>query len=81
MLDLRTLEGPLTNAVERAAGSVPAADKVAWLRELDDAARAVSPEVVQVVGVYGDSLQRRLIATSDGRWVEVTQYLTPPPEK
>ena len=49
---------------------MPAADKVGWLRELDDAARAVSPEVVQVVGVYGDSLQRRLIATSDGRWVE-----------
>ena len=37
---------------------------------VDDAARAYSPEVVQVVGVYGDSLQRRLIATSDGRWVE-----------
>ena len=70
VLDLRTLDGPLTNAVTRAADSVPAADKVAWLRELDDAARTVSPEVVQVVGVYGDSLQRRLIATSDGRWVE-----------
>ena len=35
----RTLEGPLTNAVERPAGDVPAADKVAWLRELDDVAR------------------------------------------
>ena len=40
-----------------------------WLEELNDAARSFSPEVVQVVGVYGDSLQRRLIATSDGRWV------------
>lgn len=70
VLDLRTLEGPLTNAVQRPAGAVPAADKVGWLRELDDAARAFSPEVVQVVGVYGDSLQRRLIATSDGRWIE-----------
>jgi TldD protein len=36
----------------------------------DDAARGFSTEVVQVTGVYGDSLQRRLIATSDGRWVE-----------
>ncbi|HEY7762896.1 MAG TPA: TldD/PmbA family protein [Actinomycetota bacterium] len=70
VVDLRTLEGPLTNAVERPASDVPAADKVGWLRELDDAARGYSPEVVQVVGVYGDSLQRRLIATSDGRWVE-----------
>ncbi|MGZ8629877.1 MAG: TldD/PmbA family protein [Actinomycetota bacterium] len=70
IVDLRGLEGPETNRVERPAGAVPAADKVAWLRELDDAARSFSPEVAQVVGVYGDSLQRRLIATSDGRWVE-----------
>ena len=70
VVDLRALEGPDTNRVERPAGAVPAADKVAWLRELDDAARGFSPEVVQVVGVYGDSLQRRLIATSDGRWVQ-----------
>ncbi len=69
VVDLRTLEGPVTNAVERDAAGVPASDKVAWLRELDDAARAYSPEVTQVVGMYGDSLQRRLIATSDGRWV------------
>ena len=61
------------NHVERPAGDVAAADKVAWLREVDDAARAVSPEVRQVVGVYGDSLQRVLIATSDGRWVEETR--------
>jgi len=70
VVDLRTLEGPDTNRVQRAAASVPAADKVAWLRELDDVARSFSPEVIQVVGVYGDSLQRRLIAASDGRWVE-----------
>jgi TldD protein len=70
VVDLRTLDGPVTNAVERPAGSVPAAHKVAWLRELDDAARGHSPEVTQVVGVYGDSLQRRVIASSDGRWVE-----------
>lgn len=69
VVDLRMLEGPVTNAVERVAAEVAASDKVAWLRELDDAARAYSPEVTQVVGMYGDSLQRRLIATSDGRWV------------
>ncbi len=70
VVDLRTLEGPGTNRVQRPAADLPAADKVAWLRELDDVARAYSPEVAQVVGVYGDSVQRRLIATSDGRWVE-----------
>ncbi len=70
VVDLSALEGAGTNHVERPAGDVAAAQKVAWLRELDDTARAHSPEVVQVVGVYGDSLQRRLIATSDGRWIE-----------
>lgn len=70
VVDLGELHGPGTNRVQRSAQTVPAADKVAWLREVDDAARAYSPEVVQVVGVYGDSLQRRLIATSDGRWVQ-----------
>ncbi len=46
---------------------------MAWVREADDAARVVRPEVRQVIGVYGDSLQRVLIATSDGRWVEETR--------
>ena len=64
---------PVVNPVERPAGELPAEEKVAWLREVDDAARSFSPEVVQVVGVYGDSLQHVLIATSDGRWVEETR--------
>ena len=58
------------NRAERPADQVAAAQKVAWLREVDETARSFSPEVVQVVGVYGDSLQRRLIATSDGRCVQ-----------
>src|SRR2546425_6214295 len=70
IVDLREVRGPGTNRVERPAAAVPAAEKVAWLRELDDAARSFSPEVVEVVGVYGDSVERRLIATSDGRWIE-----------
>jgi TldD protein len=70
VVDLRELRGRGTNRVQRPAAAVPAAQKVAWLRELDDAARSFSGEVVQVVGGYGDSLQRRLIATSDGRWME-----------
>jgi TldD protein len=70
VVDLTTREGPATNRVVRPAADLPAGDKVAWLREVDDAARSFSPEVVQVTGVYGDSLQRRLIAASDGRWIE-----------
>lgn len=70
VIDLTKSEGAGTNRVERPASEVPTATKVGWLREVDDVARGVSPEVAQVVGVYSDSLQRRLIATSDGRWVE-----------
>jgi TldD protein len=68
--DLRAGPASVLNTVERAADGVLAAEKVAWLRQVDDAARSFSPEVSQVVGMYGDSLQRVLIATSDGRWVE-----------
>jgi TldD protein len=70
VVDLEVREGRGVNRTDRPAGPFPPADKVAWLRELDDAARGLSSEVVQVVGMYGDSLQKRLIATSDGRWVE-----------
>lgn len=70
VVDLRDLAPTVVHAAERAASSVSAADKVAWLREVDDVARSFSPEVRQVVASYGDSVQRVLIATSDGRWVE-----------
>ncbi len=69
VVDLLEREPPVVHAAEIEASSVPAADKVGWLREADDAARSFSPEVRQVTATYGDSLQRVLIATSDGRWV------------
>src|SRR5580765_1376448 len=47
VLNLEARERAPVNHVERPAGEVPAADKVAWLRQLDDAARGVSPEVRQ----------------------------------
>ncbi len=68
--DLRELEPPVVHVAERDAATVPAADKVAWLREVDDVARSFSPDVRQVTASYGDSVQRVLIATSDGRWVQ-----------
>jgi len=69
VVDLTERTGPGTNRAGRAAAEVDAATKVGWLREVDEVARGVSPEVAQVTGIYFDSLQRRLIATSDGDWV------------
>jgi TldD protein len=63
-------EPPLVHEAERPAWSVAPEAKVAWLREADDAARSVGQAVRQVVAAYGDSVQRVLVATSDGRWVE-----------
>src|SRR5438046_608004 len=70
VLDFGRSEPPLVHEAERPASSVPPEAEVAWLREADDAARSVGREVRQVVAGYGDSVQRVLIATSDGRWVE-----------
>ncbi|MBI3649267.1 MAG: TldD/PmbA family protein [Actinobacteria bacterium] len=70
VVDLREVAPRVVHRAERPAADVAASEKVAWLREVDDAARSFSPEVRQVVGSYGDSVQRVLIAASDGRWVE-----------
>jgi TldD protein len=70
VVDLTTLEPPVVHEAVRDAASTGSAQKVAWVREADDAARSFSPEVRQVTAVYGDSLQRVVIAASDGRWVE-----------
>jgi TldD protein len=67
--DLREQQPPVAHRVREPADGVAAADKVAWLREADEAAREFAPEVRQVTASYGDSVQRVLIATSDGRFV------------
>ena len=69
VVDLRETPPRDVNHADRPASDVASALKVGWLEDVNGAARSFSPEVVQVVGVYGDSLQRKLIATSDGRWV------------
>jgi TldD protein len=68
-MDLRA-GPPLRTAVEQPTADVPRERKVAWLREADDAARGHDPAVRQVIAFYADSLQRVLIANSDGLWVE-----------
>jgi len=70
VVDLSTLEPPVVHEATRDAASVPSQEKVAWAREADETARAFGAEVRQVTAVYGDSLQRVVIASSDGRWVE-----------
>jgi TldD protein len=70
VLDFTRPEPPVIHLPEEPAGSVTQEVKVGWVREADDAARAVSGEVRQVVAGYGDSVQRLLVANSEGLWVE-----------
>jgi len=74
VLDFTRPEPPVTHPPEEPASRVGRDRKVEWLREADDAARGVSPEVRQVVAGYGDSIRRTLIASSDGSWVEEEQH-------
>lgn len=70
VVDLRRREPAVVHRAVRPPAAVPADDKVAWLREVDDVARSHSPAVRQVSASYGESVQRVLIAASDGRWIE-----------
>jgi TldD protein len=73
VVDLRSLEPPVVHPSLVDASAVPTERKVAWVREADDSARGLGPEIRQVSATYADSVQRLLIATSDGRWVEETR--------
>lgn len=70
VVDLRALDPPVVHAAQVDASSISTEQKVAWVREADEAARSLGPEIVQVTATYGDSVQRVLVAASDGRWVE-----------
>ena len=70
VVDLRTLEPPVTHPALMDASEVPTDRKADWVREADETSRALGPEIRQVTAVYGDSVQRVLVAASDGRWVE-----------
>ncbi len=69
VVDLRESSAPVVHRAEIGRDSVPAVDKVGWLREADETARSFSAEVRQVTANYADSLQRVLVASSDGRFV------------
>lgn len=69
VLDLRPSE-PVRHPVPEPAEAVPRERKVEWLREAEEAARAVDPAVRQVLVSYVDATQHVLIANSEGLWVE-----------
>jgi TldD protein len=74
VLDFTRPEPPVQHAAETPPSEVARDRKVEWLQEADAAARAHSPEVRQVVVGYGDSVQRVLIAGSEGAWVEEERH-------
>jgi TldD protein len=68
--DLRTVTPSLVHRVVRRPEAVGAGEKVAALKAANEAARAVSPDVRQVVVSYADVRQRVMIASSDGHRTE-----------
>jgi TldD protein len=58
------------NDVEQYPDDVTKATKVELMQRIDDAARSVGPEIVQVSAGYGDSRKRVLVANSDGLLAE-----------
>ncbi|MGH2653802.1 MAG: TldD/PmbA family protein [Actinomycetota bacterium] len=70
LVDLRRRAPAASAPTTEPMAEVPRERKVAWLREAEDAARSHAPEVRQVVVGYGDSVQRFLVASSEGTWAE-----------
>lgn len=70
VVDLRRRDPLVVHPTSQPASEVPRERKVAWLREAEDAARSHAAEVRQVVAGYGDSVQRLLVASSEGTWAE-----------
>jgi TldD protein len=68
--DLRRTEPSIVNPVESPPDDVAPAEKAEALRTADEVARSEGAEVRQVVASYGDTQQKVLIASSDGRLVE-----------
>lgn len=69
-LDLTRRRSSLDFPVLRPFDQMSAADKAAILRQMDAAARAYSPYVVQFQGIYRQVSRRVWIFNSDGVWAE-----------
>jgi TldD protein len=68
--DLREVRPGVRSPVKIRPETVDAADKVAALFEVDEAARSSGAAVRQVVASYADVRQKVLVASSDGRRAE-----------
>src|SRR5690606_3671626 len=69
-INLTRRESALEFKIQKPFDMMPVSDKAAILRQMDKAARAYSPRVVQVSAGY-DQIRRRVwIYNSDGVWVE-----------
>lgn len=74
--DLRREPERVLNPVKLSPGDVEAADKIAVVVRIDDAARARSGEIRQVIASYVEGGQDVLIANSDGLLVADTRTRT-----
>ncbi len=74
IVDLRRQDPQVAHPPLRPTADVPRDRKVAWVREAEEAARSHGAEVRQVVVGYGDSVQRLLVASSEGTWVEEERH-------
>jgi TldD protein len=74
VVDLRRAEPEVVHEVRKPAADVSADRKVSWVQEADHAARSHGAEVRQVVVGYGDAVQRLLVASSEGGWVEEERH-------
>jgi TldD protein len=69
-VDLTRQKSSLDFTIQKPYEGLSVADKAAILRQMDSAARAYDPQVVQVVARYEQTRRRVWIYNSDGVWAE-----------
>lgn len=69
-VDLTRRESPLDFSIRRTFDEMPMADKATLLREMDAAARDVSPAVTQLQAGYQETTRRMWVYNSEGVWSE-----------
>ncbi len=70
VLDLRPHRNPSPHRIAIRPETVAKAGKVELVMRADRAARAVDPQIKQVMVGYADSVQKVIIANSEGSWAE-----------
>ncbi len=70
VVDLTKRPSPVDYTIQRPFEEMSVADKAAYLRRMDEAARAYSPHIVSVQADYTQTSRRVWIFNSDGVWAE-----------